>query len=69
MNIHLIFVLLIILPSLIIISSTNTFYYSFQESISLGIPSVGFIDSDLEFFDTFYPILGIMIINQLIFLF
>lgn len=23
-----------------------------------GIPSVGFIDSDLEFYDSFYPILG-----------
>lgn len=23
----------------------------------LGIPSVGFIDTDLEFFDSFYPIL------------
>ena len=47
-----------ILPSLIIISSTNNYYYAFRESVMSGIPSVGFIDSDLEFFDSFYPILG-----------
>ena len=46
-----------ILPSLIIISSTNNYYYAFHESMMLGIPSVGFIDTDLEFFDSFYPIL------------
>lgn len=46
------------LPSLIIISSTNTFYYTFKESISLGIPSVGFVDSDLEFLDIFYPVIS-----------
>jgi hypothetical protein len=47
-----------ILPSLVIISSTNNYYYAFHESSILGIPSVGFIDSDLEFLDSFYPILG-----------
>ena len=45
-----------ILPSLIIISSTNNYYYAFHESANLGLPSVGFVDSDLEFFDSFYPI-------------
>lgn len=47
-----------ILPSLVIISSTNNYFYVFHESFLSGMPSVGFIDSDLEFFDSFYPILS-----------
>ncbi len=46
------------MPSLIVISSSNSFFFSFLESINIGLPTTSLIDSDLEYRNCLYPLIG-----------
>src|SRR6185437_12536157 len=45
-------------PSLVIVSDSNNFYLTIKEANLLGIPSVAFIDSDLDFYYSFFSLFG-----------
>jgi len=47
-----------LLPSCFLIFDSNIFYSCFNEAAFLGIPSIGFLDTDLNFTNCLYPIVG-----------
>jgi small subunit ribosomal protein S2 len=47
-----------VLPSAVCIGHSNDFFYVYKEAVSVGIPSIGLVDSDLDFRDVMYPIMS-----------
>lgn len=46
------------LPSGFLIFDTNEFFGCIRESLYVGVPSISIVDSDLDYRDAFYPIIG-----------
>lgn len=45
-------------PSVILITSSNHFFSLFMEAARIFIPSIGIVDSDMEYRDLIYPLYG-----------